>query len=83
MKAVITLSRNTDGKVLKRLSDRAVMALVRRHGAKVDPFLVEEGWVDRDELEALGWVEVEPVTPMPGEKVLVPNRLGWTLVEVA
>ena len=80
---MITLSRNTDGKVLKRLSDRAVMALVRRHGAIVDPSLVEEGWVDQDELEALGWVEVEPVTPMSGEKVLVPTRLGWALVEVA
>lgn len=80
---MIALLPNTDGVPKTRLSDRALEGLIRRHGAQVHPRLVAEGWVDLEALEALGFVEVVELTPLPGERVLVPTPTAWRVVEVA
>ncbi len=39
---MVALMPNLDGKPLAKVSDKALEALVRRHGARVHPRLVEE-----------------------------------------
>jgi len=80
---MVALMPNLDGKPLAKVSDKALEALVRRYGARVHPRLVAEGWVDLEALEALGYVEVEELSPLPGERVLVPTPTAWRVVEVA
>ena len=80
---MVALLPNTDGVCKARLSDRALEALIRREGAYVHPRLVEEGWVDLEDLEGLGHVEVAELHPLPGERVFVPTRTGWAVLEVA
>lgn len=80
---MVVLAPNVDGTPLGKLPDQALERLVKKRGAVVHPRLVQEGWVDLSTLEALGWVEVSEVHPLPGERVLVPTRTGWRWVEVA
>nr|WP_231459241.1 RNA 2'-phosphotransferase [Thermus aquaticus] len=79
---VVALVPNTDGTVIGKLSDKALEGIVKRHGAIVHPRLIAEGWVDLEELEGLGAVEVLEVNPLPGEAVFVPTRSGWVLLRV-
>jgi hypothetical protein len=79
---MVALVPNTDGTVIGRLSDKAMEGLIKRHGAIVHPRLIAEGWVDLEELEGLGAVEVLEVRPLPGEAVFVPTRSGWALLRV-
>jgi hypothetical protein len=79
---MVVLAPNTDGAVIGKLSDKALEGIVKRHGAIVRPRLIAEGWVDLEELEGLGAVEVLEVNPLPGEAVFVPTRSGWVLLRV-
>jgi hypothetical protein len=79
---MVALIPNTDGTVIGRLSDKAMEGLIKRRGAIVHPRLIAEGWVDLEELEGLGAVEVLEVNPLPGEAVFVPTRSGWVLLRV-
>ena len=78
----MVLVPNSDGVPVAKLSDRALEAIVKRQGAMVHPRLVEEGWVDPEDLEGLGTVEVLEVNPLPGEVVFVPTRTGWARLRV-
>lgn len=80
---MVRLYPNTDGRVLARLTDRQMESLIKRHGARVHPCLLEEGWLDPQELYGLAWVEVNAAPPLPGDRVFVPAGLGWALLEVA
>lgn len=62
------------------LSERQMLGIIRKQGAVVDRRLREEGWVDEEEIEALGWVEWTEATPAPGEVVFVPMRDKWVKV---
>lgn len=62
------------------LSERQMLGIIRKQGAVVDRRLREEGWVDEEEIEALGWVEWTEATPAPGEEVFVPMRDKWVKV---
>jgi hypothetical protein len=79
---MVVLAPNTDGAVIGKLGDKAMEGLIKRHGAIVHPRLIAEGWVDLEELEGLGAVEVLEVNPLPGEAVFVPTRSGWALLRV-
>ncbi|AFH40175.1 hypothetical protein [Thermus thermophilus] len=79
---MVVLAPNTDGVPVGKLTDKALEAIVKRHGAIVHPRLVEEGWVDPEDLEGLGTVEVLEVNPLPGEVVFVPTRTGWARLRV-
>ena len=59
------------------MTDREVEALVKKHGAIVDPALLEQGWVALQDLEAMAWVEVAP--PPPEGLVYRPTSGGWEL----
>jgi hypothetical protein len=79
---MVVLVPNTDGTVIGKLGDKAMEGLIKRRGAIVHPRLIAEGWVDLEELEGLGAVEVLEVNPLPGEAVFVPTRSGWVLLRV-
>jgi hypothetical protein len=79
---MVVLVSNTDGAVMGKLGDKAMEGLIKRRGAIVHPRLIAEGWVDLEELEGLGAVEVLEVNPLPGEEVFVPTRSGWALLRV-
>jgi hypothetical protein len=79
---MVALVPNTDGTVIGKLGDKAMEGLIKRRGAIVHPRLIAEGWVDLEELEGLGAVEVLEVNPLPGEAVFVPTRSGWVLLRV-
>jgi hypothetical protein len=56
--------------------------MITKRVAVCNPRLIAEGWVDLEELEGLGAVEVLEVHPLPGEVVFVPTRSGWALLRV-
>lgn len=79
---MVKLAPYADGTVVEKLSEAQMMGLIRKTGAVVDPRLVEEGWVEAGELEALGWIEYTHPTPALGEEVFVPRRVVWARVRV-
>jgi len=82
---MVVLTKNIDGYLEETVSERAIMALLRREGGVIDPCLLEEEWFTQEDLEALGLgVKVARWKAMPGEVVFVPTRTGrWAKVRVA
>lgn len=63
-----------------KVPDEVIAGLIKKHGARVHPQLVREGWVDLEELYGWGWVELdEDLEPGPG--AYMPARNGWVKCE--